>query len=211
MTESGPGFWGRLRSSFFTGLLISAPLGLTLYIAWSFIQFVDSKVKPLIPPRYLPDTYLPYELPGVGLVVAVVTLIMIGGLAKGLFGRFFIGIYERILNRIPVVRGIYSAIKQILETVFASKADAFRQVVLLEYPRKGLWALGFVTGSTKGEAQARTASEVINVFLPTTPNPTSGFLLFVPRTDLIFLTMSVEDGIKMVVSGGIVTPPYTAV
>ncbi|MCB1784576.1 MAG: DUF502 domain-containing protein, partial [Alphaproteobacteria bacterium] len=124
------------------------------------------------------------------------------------FGRMFIRISEYFVDRMPVIRTLYSAIKQIFETIMASKSGAFRDVVMLEYPRKGIWSLGFVTGVSEGEVQELTEAETINVFVPTTPNPTSGFLLFVPRSDLHFLDMSVEDGVKMVVSGGIITPPY---
>ena len=131
---------------------------------------------------------------------------LVGSLATGLFGRTLIRIWENILNRMPVVRSVYSAIKQILETVMAAQSDAFRQAVLVQYPRKDIWAIGFVTGSTKGEVGKNVSEKMINVFMPTTPNPTSGFLLFFPEKDLIYLKMSVEDALKLVVSGGMVIP-----
>ncbi|MCZ6849222.1 MAG: DUF502 domain-containing protein, partial [Alphaproteobacteria bacterium] len=122
-------------------------------------------------------------------------------------GRFFVRTGERILAQMPIIRSIYGALKQVFETVFAAKSRAFREVVLIEYPRKGVWAIGFATGTTSGEVQNIIEDEVVNVFLPTTPNPTSGFLLFLPRKDVTFLSMSVEDGVKMVISAGVVTPP----
>ena len=201
------GFLGRMRGYFLAGLLVTAPLGITIYLAWIFINFLDNKVTPLIPVTYNPETYLPFGLPGLGLVVIVLTLIVIGALTAGLLGRWVVHTGERILARMPVVRSIYSATKQVFETVLAQQSNAFRDAVLVEYPRRGIWAIGFITGITKGEVQNLTKDETVNVFLPTTPNPTSGFLLFVPSKDVVFLDMSIEEAIKMVISGGIVTPP----
>lgn len=197
----------RLRNYFFAGVLVTAPLAITIYLAWQFIDFVDSRVTPMIPPSYNPETYLPFSVPGLGVVIVIAAMILIGALAAGFMGRFFVRTSEQILARMPVIRSVYGAVKQITETVLARKSDAFRQVVLFEYPRRGLWAIGFITGITEAEVQNVTADKVLNVFLPTTPNPTSGFLLFVPRKDLVVLSMTVEEGIKMVVSGGILTPP----
>lgn len=196
-----------LRGYFLAGVLITAPLGLTVYFAWLFVHWVDTQVTSLIPDRYNPENYLPFTVPGLGVVVVFVVLTLVGALTAGMLGRFWVRTTERILNRMPVIRSIYGAIKQIFETVLAQKSQAFRSVVLFEYPRHGTWALGFITGKTEGEIQDLTEDEVLNVFLPTTPNPTSGYLLFVPKKDLVFLSMTVEEGIKMVVSGGIVTPP----
>lgn len=201
-----PGIIARLRNYFFAGVILAAPVSITFYLAALFVNFVDSKVTPLIPAKYNPETYLPFGVPGLGLLIVIVVMIIIGAVAAGFVGRAFVGWGERLLARMPVVRSIYSALKQIFETVLAEKSRAFRQVVLIEYPRKGSWALGFATGTTKGEVQHTIADEVVNVFLPTTPNPTSGYLLFLPRSDVIFLSMTVEDGIKMVISGGVVTP-----
>jgi uncharacterized membrane protein len=198
---------GRLRNHLLAGVILTAPIGITVWLSLKFIGFVDSSVMPLIPPVYNPETYLPFSLPGLGLVVVIVALTAIGALAAGMVGRFFVHTGERVLARMPVVRSIYSALKQIFETVLAEKSRAFRQVVLIEYPRKGCWALGFATGTTKGEVQHTIEDEVVNVFLPTTPNPTSGYLLFLPRKDVTFLSMTIEQGIKMVISGGVVTPP----
>lgn len=197
----------RLRTYFLAGVLITAPSAITLYIAWLFIDFVDSRVTPWIPRHYNPENYLPFTIPGLGLLIVVVAITFIGALTTGFVGRLFVRISEGVLARMPVIRGLYGAVKQIFETVLAHKSSAFRQVVLFEYPRRGTWAMGFLTGVTQGEVQAVTDDTVFNVFLPTTPNPTSGYLLFVPKRELIYLEMSVEEGIKMIVSGGIVTPP----
>ena len=197
----------RLRGYFFAGILITAPISITLYLSWLLINFIDNRVTPLIPAKYNPETYLPFSLPGLGLVALVVALTLVGMLTAGFLGRFMVRTSERLLNRMPVVRNVYSAVKQILETVLAQQSNAFREAVLIEYPRRGLWAIAFITGRTEGEVQSLTREETINIFLPTTPNPTSGFLLFVPKKDLIPLSMTVEEAIKMVISGGIVTPP----
>ena len=204
---SRAGIAARLRTYFLAGILITAPVTITLYVAWVFVAFIDGQVTPLIPPAYNPSTYLPFVVPGLGLFVVVVALILIGWLTAGFMGRFVVRSGERILDRMPVIRSIYGALKQIFETVFSRQSNAFREAVLIEYPRQGLWAIAFITGGTKGEVQNLTQEEVINIFLPTTPNPTSGFLLFVPKKDVVPLSMSVEEAIKMVISGGIVTPP----
>lgn len=197
----------RLRGYFLAGILVTAPIAITIYVAWLFINVIDGWITPLIPYKYNPATYLPFELPGLGIVILIVALTIIGALTRGLLGRWVVHTGERVLARMPVVRNVYSALKQIFETVLAQQSRAFREAVLVEYPRRGIWAIGFITGRTEGEVQNLTEEEVVNVFLPTTPNPTSGFLLFVPRKDLVHLSMTVEEAIKMVISGGIVTPP----
>ena len=197
------GFGGRLRAYFFAGILVTAPISITFYIAWQFIDAVDTWVAPLLPAAFNPRNW---GVPGFGLALVAVALTLIGALTAGFAGRFFLRLSEAILAHMPVIRGIYAAVKQILETVLAQKANAFREVVLIEYPRKGIWTLGFITGATSGEVQDHFEAEMVNVFVPTTPNPTSGFLLFLPRSEVRVLRMSVEDGIKMVVSTGIITP-----
>lgn len=201
------GLLARLRAYFLAGVLVTAPIAITFYIVWLIVSFVDDRVGNLIPARYNPESYLPFGIPGLGLVIAVAALILIGAMTAGYVGRIVVRLNDAILARMPVVRSIYGATKQIFETVLAHKSTAFRQVCLIEYPRRGIWTLGFITGTTVGEVQVRTSDEVVNVFLPTTPNPTSGFFVFVPRQDIVLLEMSIEDGIKMVISGGIVTPP----
>jgi uncharacterized membrane protein len=215
MTEKKPrafqmSLGARLRTYFFAGILITAPVSLTIYLAWLFITFVDERVFSVIPQQYNPETYLPFSIPGIGLLLALVGLTLIGALTAGILGRAVNQLFEGILNRLPVIRSLYGAIKQIMETVLANKSAAFRECVLIEYPRKGIWTLGFITGATKGEVQERAEEQLINVFVPTTPNPTSGFLLFVPERDIVRLKMRTEDGLKLVVSGGIVTPAIEA-
>jgi len=201
-------FFTKLRGCFFTGLLFIAPISITAYLTWMVITFIDEKIKPLIPIVYHPEYYLPFYIPGFGLLIAVVSITIVGALMAGVFGRYFIRLSERILNKMPVIRSLYSAIKKIFETLLNKQSSSFRKVVMIEYPRRGIWSLGFITGITKGEVQNLTKDKVVNVFIPTTPNPTSGYLLFVPSKDIHSLNMSVEEGIKMVVSAGIVTPEY---
>ncbi len=143
------------------------------------------------------------------MLAALFFFIIVGWFATNFFGRLFIRISEYFLDRMPVIRTLYGAIKQIFETIMASQSSAFREVVMLEYPRKGIWSIGFVTGKSEGEVQEKTDKTTINVFVPTTPNPTSGYLLFVPKNELKFLDMSVEEAVKLVVSAGIITPPTT--
>ena len=206
-------FGGRLRAYFLAGILVTAPLAITIALATWLIEFVDSRIVPLIPLRYNPDFYLKeylgYEIgiPGLGLIVLIVFITLVGAMTAGFLGRFLIRFSENMLNRMPVIRSVHGASKQILETVLKHQSNAFRQAVLVEYPRRGIWAIAFITGRTEGEVQNLIADDLINIFLPTTPNPTSGFLLFVPKEDMILLDMSVEEAIKMVISGGIVTPP----
>lgn len=197
----------RLRAYFIAGVLVTAPITITVWLAWEIVGFFDAQVQSLLPAQYNPEHYLPFTIPGIGLLVFILAVTLIGALTAGLIGRTALSLGERVLAKMPVIRTVYGALKQIFETVLAHKSEAFRQVVLFEYPRRGIWCMGFVSGRTEGEVQNLTEDEVVNVFLPTTPNPTSGFLLFVPKKDLVILDMSVEDGIKMVVSGGIVTPP----
>ena len=169
--------FGRIRAYFFAGILVTAPIGISLWITWGIIKFFDAQVVRLIPPQYNPETYLPITLPGLGLVLTIIVLTLVGWLAAGLMGRWLVRLSGQVMASMPVVRNIYSAVKQIMETVLAQKSNAFRHVVLFEYPRKGIWSMGFVTGATSGEVQNVIDSEMINVFVPTTPNPTSGFLL----------------------------------
>jgi uncharacterized membrane protein len=196
----------RLRNYFLAGILITAPVGLTVYIAWLFISWVDNTVLPLVPPHYNPENYLPFSIPGIGLIIVLVVLTTIGAVTAGIFGRLTRQLMESVLNRLPIIRSLYGAIKQITETVLANKSAAFRECVLVEFPRKNAWTIGFVTGATPEEVGQLVDGDPITIYVPTTPNPTSGYLIFVPRAELIYLDMSVEDGIKLVVSGGIVTP-----
>ena len=190
----------RLRGYFFSGFLILAPLAITFWVTAWFIQMVDQQI---LPSRLISDS-----IPGVGIVVTLAVITFAGWATSGLVGRVIQRRSEDLVARIPIIRSIYGGTKQIFEAVLAKRSHAFRQVAIFEYPRKGVWSIGFLTGTTAGEVQQRTSTETVNVFVPTTPNPTSGFLLFVPRADLTLLDMTVEEGIKMVVSGGIVTPEH---
>ena len=196
----------RLRNYFLTGVIVAAPIGITAWVAWKIVDIADKGITPLIPDKYSPETYLPFGIPGLGLLILLVLLTLVGFLSVNFLGRTIVRFGERVVSRMPVIRSVYSALKQIFETVLAQSSTSFREVVLVEYPRRGIWAIGLVTGLTKGQVQNMTEDDVVNIFLPTTPNPTSGFLLFVPRKDLITLDMTVEEGLKMVVSGGLVTP-----
>lgn len=204
--SGGTSYSGRIRGYLFAGILVTAPISLTIYLTYLFLNFIDSNVAKILPQDLYAAVYGGTMIPGVGLLIALTFFIVIGWLATNFLGRMFINASEYLVDRMPVIRTLYGALKQIFETVMASKSNAFREVVMLEYPRQGIWSLGFVTGVTEGEVQQLTVDEVINVFVPTTPNPTSGFLLFVPKSDLRYLEMSVEDGIKMVVTAGIITP-----
>ena len=201
------GFVAKLRAYFFAGILVTAPIAITVYLSWVFVNFVDTTVRHLFPAKYYPDTYLPFATPGLGVVIIFLFLIIVGWLAASFLGRFFHSTIDHFLARLPVIRNVYGTLKQIFETVLAQRSNAFREAVLIEYPRRGMWAIGFITGRTEGEVQNLTEQETVNIFLPTTPNPTSGFLLFMPRKDVVPLSMPVEEAIKMIISGGIVTPP----
>jgi uncharacterized membrane protein len=206
-----PRYFARLRNYFFTGLVICAPLAITVYLTWSLIEWVDGWVKPYLPDLYNPDSYLPFTIPGFGVLVAVFIITNVGFLTANLIGRSIIRYGEYLLSRMPLVRNIYSALKQIFETVFREDSDSFQSVVLVEYPRRGLWALAFVATDTLGEVQSKLdnpAGKTISVFLPTTPNPTSGFLLFVPAEDVLELDMGVEEAAKLVISAGLVAPEF---
>lgn len=204
-------FFRWIRTSFLTGIVIAAPIGITIYVTLALIGFVDDRVTPLIPVRYNPETYLPFSLPGLGVLVMVVALIFLGAATANLFGRSLLTFGERVVDRMPVVRNIYNALKQIFETVIAQSESTFQQVGLIEYPRKGIYAICFITTGTNGEIKNLIEDDLYSVFLPTTPNPTSGFLLFVPHKDIKILDMSVEEAAKMVISAGLVEPGQNGV
>jgi len=207
----------RLRTSFLTGIVVIAPVALTIWLIWSVIGWFDGFVLPFVPDAYRPEkilnTFFGYDLKlnirGVGVVVFLIFATLVGWLAKGLIGRSFIKYAENLVNRMPVVRSFYSGIKQIAETVFAQQERSFEKACMIEYPRKGIWAIGFVSTTAKGEIAERNSSNgpMVSVFVPTTPNPTSGFLLFFPKADIIELDMSIEDAAKLVISAGLVYPP----
>ena len=200
-----PTFSKRLRNYFVTGVAVTAPVAITVYLVWAIVAWIDHRLTPLIPGRYNPNTYLPFDIPGLGLVLALVILTVIGALTANFFGRLLVDTTEKIMSRMPVIRSIYGTTKQVFDTIAAQNSTSFKEVVLVEYPRKGLWAIAFVATETKGPVAKVMNEPMVSVFLPTTPNPTSGFLLFVPRRDLITLEMSIEEGIKYVISAGLVT------
>jgi uncharacterized membrane protein len=202
------GALARLRGSFLTGLVVVLPVGLTIWLIWTVTGWIDSWVLPLIPYQFRPERYIGINLRGVGVIVFLIFTIIIGWLAKGLIGRSLIGWGEGLVDRMPVVRSVYNGLKQIAETVFAQSETSFDKACLVEYPRKGVWGVGFVSTAAKGEILARIPDEeILTVFVPTTPNPTSGFLLYFPRRDVVFLDMTVEDAAKLVISAGLVYPP----
>ena len=223
-----------LRNSFLTGLVVIAPIGLTIWLLWTVVGWVDAFVLPFIPDAYMPDgllnrflgneryigdvrdqienpDWIHVNLRGIGVVVFLLFTIFIGWIAKGIIGRSMIGWAQGAFERTPVVRTIYNGLKQIAETVFSQSETSFDTAILVEYPRKGIWAIAFVSTPAKGEIQAQIPrdEQLMSVFLPTTPNPTSGFLLFVPQSECIELNMTVEDAAKLVISAGLVYPNGT--
>ena len=204
--KKGNSFVNFIKRYFFTGLLISAPIGATIYITIFIVEFIAG----LVPQRFNPNGLLPeiigYEIPGLELIIAFLSFILIGLIFSTLFGKAILGYFDNLITRIPFAGNVYKAIKQITET-FSNADAAYQKVVLIEYPRKDIYAIGFMTGETKGEIKDRKKIDMVNVFVPTTPNPTSGFLLFIPKEDAEELDMSVEDAIKLVVSAGMVVPP----
>ena len=209
-------FLSGLRNSFLTGVVVIAPVGLTVWLIWSVIGWVDGVVLPFVPSRYQPENILntflgldiKLQLRGLGVVFFLIFTTFVGWLAKGLLGRSLIRSAERFVNRMPVVRSIYSGVKQIAETVFSQADRSFEKACIVQYPRKGIWAVGFISTPAKGEIRARVndSQNLLSVFVPTTPNPTSGFLLFFPAEDVIELDMSIEDAAKLVISAGLVYP-----
>lgn len=218
LTKPQSGLIAGFRNSFLTGLVVIAPVALTIWLIWSVIGWIDGFVLPFIPNLYHPDNILntifgqdvAINIRGLGVVVFLLFTTFVGWIAKGFLGRSLIRVGENLVRRMPVVRSIYSGVKQIAETVFAQSDRSFEKACLIEYPRKGIWAVGFISTEAKGEVKykAKSNSDLLSVFVPTTPNPTSGFMLFFPRNDVIELEMSIEDAAKLVISAGLVYPPY---
>jgi len=203
----------KLQKYFLTGLVVLLPTVVSIYVFLLLFNFIDSLILGKVPfAKYIPGLnylqQLSNKFSGIGFATTVIFIILTGILARNFMGKKVIIFFERMMLSLPVVKSIYYAVKQIVEAFMSQDKDAFQKVVLLEYPRKGLYALAFITGTSKGEVQAKTKHEMVNVFLPTTPNPTSGFLLLVPKEDIIPLEMTVEEGIKLVISGGVVAPPF---
>jgi uncharacterized membrane protein len=199
----------RLRNYFLTGIVVAAPIGITIYLTWAFVHWVDSRVKPLIPHVYNPDNYLPFSVPGVGLLFAILILTLLGFLTASFVGRTIVSYGESLLNRMPLVRNLYRGLKQLFQTALSQTSRSFQKVVLVEYPKEGVWRVGFVATGAKGEIPGRLPDpDTMAVFVPNTPNVTAGFLVFVPRRNAIILEMSVEEAAKMIISAGLVSPDY---
>lgn len=198
----------RLRANFLTGLVVIAPIGLTIWLIWTVVGWIDGFVLPLVPSRWNPEQYIGINLRGVGVIFFLLFTVIVGWIGKGVIGRSLIRYGESLVDRMPVVRSVYNGLKQIAETVFAQSDTSFDKACLVEYPRKGIWAIAFISTTAKGEIDRRIPrdEQLLSIFLPTTPNPTSGFLLFVPRSDVIELDMTVEDAAKLVISAGLVYP-----
>lgn len=207
--EPSIGFGARVRNYFLTGLVVVGPVTITLYIAWYVINLIDGRIKPYIPDAYNPDTYLPYPIPGIGVIVALIGLTLIGALAANLIGRSVISAGEVMLSRMPVVRNLYRGSKQIIEGVVtaSSPQKGFQKVAVMEFPSKGIWAIVFITGTVDDRIAAiRPDDELVSVFMPTHFLPPSGFVVFVPRRDVVPIDLTVEDAAKIIISAGMVNP-----
>ena len=197
----------KLRRDFLTGLVVLIPIVLTVYLVWSVIAFIDKVIIPIIPPKYNPLDLFEIYIPGLGVILFLIVTTFIGSLASGFIGRRAINLGEKILLRTPIVSTVYNSIKQIIQAVFKPDGTNFKQPCLVEYPRKGVWAVAFISTETYGEIKQKiNQGSLVTVFLPTTPNPTSGFMLFIPKDDIIILDMSVEDAAKLIISAGLVMP-----
>jgi uncharacterized membrane protein len=202
---------GRIRNYFLTGLIVAGPLAITLYLIWSFVTWVDGLVRPFIPPAFRPETYLPAQIPGFGLIIAFLALTLLGFLTANLVGRKLVEFGERILGRMPVVRPLYRGLKQVFETLFSKSASTFRTVGLVEFPAPGMWSLVFLSSPPGSDITARlpTQEEHVSVFMPCTPNPTTGFFFFVPRREVIELDIPVEAAAKLIMTAGMIQPGGT--
>jgi uncharacterized membrane protein len=200
-------FAGRIRNYFLTGLIVAGPVAVTAWLIWSFITWVDGFVRPFIPPAYRPETYLPWPIPGTGLVIAFLALTLLGFLTANLVGRTLVEFGESLLNRMPIVRPLYRTTKQIFETLFSKSGSSFRKVALVEFPGPGMWSLVFISQQPgKDIADRLPGEDNVSVFLPCTPNPTTGFFFFLPRKDIVELDISVEAAMSLVISAGMVQP-----
>ncbi len=202
----------RLRRYFLTGLVIAAPLAITASVTWWFITLIDGVVKPLIPNSYLPDSYLPFPIPGLGIIIGLIGLTLLGFLTANLVGRTLIEAGEALLNRMPVVRSLYKGVKQVFETIFSQSGTSFRKVGMVQFPQPGMWSIVFIAQEAAPEIAEKLpdGNEQIGVFLPCTPNPTTGFFFYLPRKEVVELTISVEDGAKLIMSAGLIQPGEAA-
>jgi len=198
-----------LRRYLVAGLLVWLPLVATLYVIRLLVRWMDQSLL-LLPDQFKPDNLLGFHLPGVGVLLSLIILLLTGLIAANLFGRKLVGLWERLLSRIPLVRSVYSAVKQLVETMFSDNGNSFRKVVLVEFPRRGLWTLAFLTNNEHGLVQEATGRDVISVYVPTTPNPTGGYFVLVPREDVREIDLSVDEGLKLLLSMGAVNPAEKA-
>jgi uncharacterized membrane protein len=203
----------RLRRYFFTGLVLAAPLAITASVTWWFVNLIDGWVKPLIPTAYLPDSYLPFPIPGLGIVIGLIGLTLLGFLTANLVGRTLVDAGEALLARMPVVRGLYKGVKQVFETIFSQSGTSFRKVGMVQFPQPGMWSIVFIAQEAAPEIAGKLpdGSDQIGVFLPCTPNPTTGFFFYLPRREVVELAISVEDGAKLIMSAGLIQPGDTSV
>src|SRR3954470_2747327 len=206
--EHPRGLMARFRNYFLTGLVVAGPVAITFYLTWWFVNWVDNLVRPFVPTAYRPETYLPFGLPGSGLIVAVIALTLLGFLTANLIGRTLVDLGERLLGRMPVVRAIYRGLKQVFETLFSGSGSSFRRVGLVEFPSPGMWSIVLISQSPSVEIAASLPGEDehISVFLPCAPNPTTGFFFYVPKSRLIEVEMSAEDAATLIMSCGVVQP-----
>ena len=202
------GLFAWLRGRFFAGMVIAAPLAATFFILQFLITWIDNRVKPLLPPLLQPETYTNYAIPGFGVVVLVIALTILGAVTANLVGRSLLSLTDRVLSRIPLVKNVYAAIKQLTEVLANNQQASFDRCVMIEYPKKGSWCIGFVSSHAKGEIGSKLGTQKVGVFVPTTPNPTSGFLIYVEEEETIPLEMSVEEGAKMILTAGLVVPDF---
>ena len=198
-----PGFFTKIRTYFLTGIVVAAPITVTGWVVIWFVGAVDGWFSPFAPKGY---NDLPFSVPGLGIISAFIILTLLGALTTNFFGKSVIGYGERLVDRLPIIRNIYGTLKQIFQTIASKSSNNFQRVVMLEYPKDGSWAIAFVTTEAKGEIAEKHNNEMLCVFLPTTPNPTSGFLLFVPKDKVIELDMTVESAAKLIISAGLVMP-----
>jgi len=205
--KSPPGFISRIRTYFLTGLIVAGPVAVTLWLVWWFVTWVDGLVRPFMPVAYRPETYLPVQIPGLGLIIVFVALTLLGFLTANLIGRKLVAFGESILSHMPVVRPIYRTAKQIFQTLFSKSESSFRRVALIEFPSRGMWSLVFLTQSPTEDIAGRLPeTEYVSAFMPCTPNPTTGFFFYVPKREVIELDITVEQAMTVIMSAGIVQP-----